>query len=841
MSSDVVTTPGPEFEIVVDDDDVLVLCVSGDSSGTSANLTTTNELYVDVAGDDGTGARNKPDKPYLTIGAAVAAALPGDVVNVRPGTYNEKNILKTGIVVRGTRATYVIYTGSSRGGIVDDSATGRNAAIVGKLEGFGMLRVADTSSQPGVTFDNTQHVTIRITNPNSIVTVEAAAIEQSQTEPAHIVWQSDGFLKINAHSLTGTGQALPGIGAAGVRWDSGPMYLNIGTIQTDTGYAFYTDLNGANADAYVTADLVIGSISLTSSQIDVKWWFFIKEHRGGLVLKDAEVDTVPVGKIYYFAEKQLAPGAGGYAVNQRRGWLWYEVQKLTVPTTATQAFYLTTSTTRSEMFFRGYVMHMEFTGTPGDGPSGGIGELTGDVVLQVDDVTFPVGSGSTWGAQVQNGARLSGRIDATNCTFYGVILNGPIAPVLRDLTLYGPTTQTGIGAFAPCTVKFEGVVEVYNSATPIESQITIDRSKVYGLNVIDGTANTPTTSTGIANKSYVDTAVTGLLDFKGTTNCSANPNYPAALKGDFYVVSVAGKIGGASGTSVDAGDSYYATADNAGGTEASVGASWAHVEHNLVNVALTTNTLAQFAATTSAELAGVISDETGFSSGALLVFSISPTIAAPVFTGITVFRQTGGAAGTDEVQISHNGTQGLLECKDGLLEVHTSDMISGRSVKFTQLGGGAPAIREIGASRVYFDGILAAAGSASGWSVDSSGALTASGNKFSLKVLPNTPAQITADQNNYNMTGSGPLRHSRISSDAARNITGFSIGQADGVEYLIYNVGAFNITLKNEDAGSTASNRITSATGADIVMTPGSIVFMLYDGTSSRFRAGKLF
>jgi hypothetical protein len=75
-------------------------------------------------------------------------------------------------------------------------------------------------------------------------------------------------------------------------------------------------------------------------------------------------------------------------------------------------------------------------------------------------------------------------------------------------------------------------------------------------------------------------AVTGLLDLKGSTDCSANPNYPAASKGDFYLVSVAGKIGGASGTSVDVGDAYFALADNAGGTEASVGTSWAKLEHN---------------------------------------------------------------------------------------------------------------------------------------------------------------------------------------------------------------------------------------------------------------------
>lgn len=43
-------------------------------------------------------------------------------------------------------------------------------------------------------------------------------------------------------------------------------------------------------------------------------------------------------------------------------------------------------------------------------------------------------------------------------------------------------------------------------------------------------------------------------------------------------------------------------------------------------VALVTRTLAQFAATTSAELAGVLSDETGFSGGAKAVFSVNPTL-----------------------------------------------------------------------------------------------------------------------------------------------------------------------------------------------------------------------
>ena len=57
-------------------------------------------------------------------------------------------------------------------------------------------------------------------------------------------------------------------------------------------------------------------------------------------------------------------------------------------------------------------------------------------------------------------------------------------------------------------------------------------------------------------------------------DCSANPNYPAALVGDQYIVSVAGSIGGASGKSVYVGDMVYCIVKNAGGAEGSVGTSW---------------------------------------------------------------------------------------------------------------------------------------------------------------------------------------------------------------------------------------------------------------------------
>lgn len=101
-----------------------------------------------------------------------------------------------------------------------------------------------------------------------------------------------------------------------------------------------------------------------------------------------------------------------------------------------------------------------------------------------------------------------------------------------------------------------------------------------------------------------------------------------------------------------------------------------------------------------------------------------------------------------------------------------------------------------------------------------------------------TPTQITSNQNNYS-----PLTYDqnmRLSSDASRNITGFSLLQKAGQSNYIFNIGSNNIVLKHENASSLAANRILSSTGSDIVMLPNDIVAIYYDGVISRWRGAKI-
>ncbi len=96
----------------------------------------------------------------------------------------------------------------------------------------------------------------------------------------------------------------------------------------------------------------------------------------------------------------------------------------------------------------------------------------------------------------------------------------------------------------------------------------------------------------------------------------------------------------------------------------------------------------------------------------------------------------------------------------------------------------------------------------------------------------NTPTQITADQNNY-APGIGWFQ--RWSSDASRNVTGLTAG-SDGQIIEIWNVGSNNIVLINESASSTAANRFTNSTAADITLSAGKCAEGRYDNTSSRWR-----
>lgn len=109
-----------------------------------------------------------------------------------------------------------------------------------------------------------------------------------------------------------------------------------------------------------------------------------------------------------------------------------------------------------------------------------------------------------------------------------------------------------------------------------------------------------------AVKTYADglIAANDAMVFKGVTDCSGNPNYPAADRGHTYRVSVAGKIGGASGIVVEVGDIFMCLTDGtASGNQATVGSAWTVIQTNVDGAVVgpasaTDNAAARFDATT---------------------------------------------------------------------------------------------------------------------------------------------------------------------------------------------------------------------------------------------------
>lgn len=120
----------------------------------------------------------------------------------------------------------------------------------------------------------------------------------------------------------------------------------------------------------------------------------------------------------------------------------------------------------------------------------------------------------------------------------------------------------------------------------------------------------------------------GSFTIKGTIDCSLDPNYPPATQWDTYVVSVAGKIGGAAGKPVEAGDWVVALATNPGGNEAAVGTQWTVIQVNVYQATEVSMGIAELA-TNAEALAG--SDDERIVTPAKLKNSFDSAITKVVF------------------------------------------------------------------------------------------------------------------------------------------------------------------------------------------------------------------
>lgn len=222
---------------------------------------------------------------------------------------------------------------------------------------------------------------------------------------------------------------------------------------------------------------------------------------------------------------------------------------------------------------------------------------------------------------------------------FAATTSAQLAGVMSDETGTGllvfatsPTLTTpNIGAATAASVNKVTITAPATSATftlADGSSLIVAGAYATTLTATGTTDLTLPTSGTLATQAYVDAAVVGLADLKGGYNAATNtPDLDVApsgiKKGDTYRVTAAGAFFAAN---VEIGDTLIADQD-----DPTLVGHWIILQTNLDGAALTANSLAQFASTTSAELLALISDETG--TGAL-VFATGPTLSSPVISTI---------------------------------------------------------------------------------------------------------------------------------------------------------------------------------------------------------------
>jgi len=270
---------------------------------------------------------------------------------------------------------------------------------------------------------------------------------------------------------------------------------------------------------------------------------------------------------------------------------------------------------------------------------------SGGVTMSTTTGAINIASSQTTGATIIGGTNQTGAITIGRSTNVqainianGAITSGRTKTVnIGTESASGSTTEINIGSNvsgATNNIKLEGNVD-FTSASVIGIELLPSQTGNSGKYL--------TTNGTVASWGAIDLSSKADINSPTFTGVPAAPT-AAADTNTTQLATTAFVVGQASSASpvalgtVAVGTSLrYARAD--------------HV-HPTTGLGLTSGTLAQFAATTSAQLAGVISDETG--TGAL-VFATSPTLTTPnigVATG-TSFNSITGLSSTNPTM---NGT-----------------------------------------------------------------------------------------------------------------------------------------------------------------------------------------
>jgi len=260
-----------------------------------------NLIFVDsVYGNDSSGKLNDFGKPFSTYTAASVSATTNDLIVIRPGTYDEKIILKDGVKIYAH--PNVTFVGSYDTIITDDNV-GVNAEIYGYMNinatcnsgttnaiyiqntgttlsmECGDIIVTGTSNSRCIFNFSNQEVKIKAKDINSFTDNSSETIRlqgnvsgNSTTIECHNVIGRSACILINSLSNGNINvlndivleEPTSGNQLAIIHNGSGDVYIKANKIKTTTYRAINSDNVTANGNLYVDVDLIESTNSTLS-------------------------------------------------------------------------------------------------------------------------------------------------------------------------------------------------------------------------------------------------------------------------------------------------------------------------------------------------------------------------------------------------------------------------------------------------------------------------------------------------------------------------------------------------------------------------------------------------
>lgn len=441
-------------------------------------------LYVDGTNGNNANAARGTRRAFATLQAAKTAAQSGDTIIVLPGTYTDRNLLKTGVNWHFMAGSIVYRTqGDEAGAIFDDSASGSNGAISCTITGDGEFRHNDPTVYnigyggpelyvaPGLVF--------YIENPATRIHCRCHRIYGTGDTVAaifSIFIVNCAQLVIECHEMLCESDAQIG----NVFWFAGEFHLTAKIIRSrrltsDNGgtYSLWAvePAGGSSTNWFIKADLIehetYSVIAFEGNSANYKVWIFALEIRsvndgqlqGGVdPVNTAAIECYGGGKLYVDCQKiqSASPASGlrgGPVVNQTGGELWLRAMKAThlsrADQTGNQPLFI--KQTGGTSFYT--VQQWEHSGNyTGDGVivSGGTADIRGGT-LKVNNGKAIVHNGG-----VQRLHQMKIHSDATNSAN-----NQPIYAAAAGLTLDGcvlmaPALAYSVDAASAQAVQIHG-------------------------------------------------------------------------------------------------------------------------------------------------------------------------------------------------------------------------------------------------------------------------------------------------------------------------------------------------------------------------------------------------